>query len=425
MPLAGHVSLAALALHAAACFLDATGQPLGGGSEQGGASQTTQSSTGASMGGGGAGAAGGSSSDGGGGSTTTGAGGGYCGNGELEPGEQCDDMRNDQPFDGCDMDCLIIAADECASVTPIELAPGDVVQLAGDTTDAGNDIAFSGGAAIAGLVCESDGPDIWYAVHAQSAGAVLLTLTAGPGGDWGGSREKARLELRSGCDAADAGQALVCKPTSIEDDGVATLRLFAEADEVLFIVVDGKDVDSGGPFTLTIEQFECGDAVTQPPEQCDTGAPTNTCQGCLSNSCGIDDADTISVFLPNNKHCYVHEFSTPMNFFEARSACIEQGGDLASLSSVAEKTAIDGLLPLSGGAWVGLEDFEQDMPWSYDWLDGVPFSTPFAPGNPDHTEDAPHCAFMINSGSIGNWADDDACDNDNPGFVCELAGANP
>jgi hypothetical protein len=420
------IGLAALALHAAACFLDATGQPQGGhGSEQGGASQ---SSTGAAIGGAGAGGTAGSSADGGGGTTTSGLGGADCGNGEIEPGEDCDDGGANELFDGCDRDCMIIAADGCASVTPIELAPGDTVQFEGDTEEASNDIFFSGGAAIAGLDCQSDGPDLWYAVHTQSAGAVLITLTVGPGGNWGGSLEKARLELRSGCDAADAGQALACKPTSIDVNGVATLQLFAKEDDVLFILVDGKDANSGGPFTLTVEQFECGDRIKQEPEQCDPVVPSAACKGCLMttplNGCGADATDLLSFYLPATEHCYVVDTTTNLNFFEARAACLELGGELASLATTGEKGQFDSLAPLASTAWVGLEDFDQDE--TYDWLEGGIFAGPWKPDNPDNMETKPRAAWLIlDDAATANWADDAACDTDATGFVCEIRGANP
>ncbi|MBK6517651.1 MAG: C-type lectin domain-containing protein [Polyangiaceae bacterium] len=404
------------------CFVDSISAQGAGGS---GAS--TPAGGGGQGGGGGATPTGGSPPEGGQAQGGNGSGGGDCGNGIVEPGEDCEDDDPADPLDGCVEGCRFGPLDGCDSTSVAQLDRGKTITIAGSTAGAADDMTLNGD--FAGLACDSDGADIFYVVRVVEAGAVRVALEVGPDGSWGGSMEKGVLQIRSGCDAADAGEVLLCAettevPGSDPPVGLLEARLFPGAGQLLAIGVDGRGNGEMGDYTLTIEHFECGDGVVQPPEQCDQATD---CQGCLIddplNRCGPDDFDTLS-FMSADDHCYVLEASTDLNFFEARERCIEMGGDLTTLSPAAEKDAFDGLFFLGELAWVGLQDFAQDG--TYTWLAGPDYSGPWEPSNPDNGESKPRCAALEEDSALfASWALDFACDDTLPAFMCELRGANP
>ena len=121
--------------------------------------------------------------------------------------------------------------------------------------------------------------------------------------------------------------------------------------------------------------------------------------------------------------CYVWERGEGnQNFFEARGRCVARGGDLVSFETAAEQAAFDAL-HFVDDAWVGLEDFEQDL--TYDWLGGPVFAGVWAPSQPDNTENKPRCGYLAWDGALANHALDTACDDDFTEYVCELRGDNP
>jgi hypothetical protein len=388
---------AALILLGAGCFVDAVGAGNGAGQGGGlGASGATTAATVATAGGGG------ETSSGGGGSSVTGMGG----------------------EGGCTVGCELVGSDTCAGAVAFSM-PADATVTLGDTTiGTTDDMTVMG---IAGLACPSDGPDVWVAIVATAPGAIEFSLTPSDDPGWGSNQEKATLHVRTGCDAASPGEVLACKPTDQAPVGQARTRVFARKDDVFYVGVDGRGNADEGSFELQIQHWTCGNGMTDPYEQCDSGpTPSANCSGCLStagDSCGADDADTFSFWNPTTDRCYVLEAGAgDQNFFEAREQCVELGGDLVSFDVGGEQTAFDLVHSLTE-AWVGVEDFTQDG--SYDFLTGAAFPGPWAASEPDNTEDKPRCAFMVDDTVLGNLAEDTACDDKLAEFVCELRGANP
>lgn len=421
--------LCLVALLATGCFLDAASElgsggspsdggagPGPGGGPTGGAGAT--SSGGAPQGGGGEG---GTLAEGGGGSTSSGEGGATCGNEDIEVGEACDDGSDTDPFDGCN-ECDHGPRVTCSTSNALTLPGGKALRVVGTTVGAGDEIHLNN--VIPNVGCPSDGPDAWVAVEIEDAGTVTITLQVAPEGDWGGSNEKGVLVVRDGCVFDDPAELFVCRETTTAP-GQTTTQMVVTAGQVLVIGIDGKGNADQGPFELSIAHNTCGDNVVQPPEQCDS--TTADCAGCLlvggADPCGVNDVDTDSFFVPTTSHCYVYEHSGNNTFYEAREKCIELGGDLASLTPAAEKTAFDTLRKLDVSSWVGLEDFGHDD--TFNWLAGGTFDAAWDTGNPNNGESEPICGALINAGDvIANVARDATCDSDAPGFVCELPGVD-
>lgn len=416
-----------LAPLASACFVDSISAQGAGGA---GAGNAGGSGAGGGPGGGGSDPSGGAPQGGmgpGPGGSGGGGGSGTCGNGVEEAGEECDDADDADPLDGCTSDCTFGPLDGCSVSQPTLLSPGETLTLEGTTVGAADDLALNGD--FPGLTCDSDGADLFQAVRVEEAGAVRIRLQVGPGGAWGASMEKGVLQVRTGCNGGDPGQVLLCKETTLVNGsdpevGAVEARLFAAAGQVLSVVVDGTGNNEQGPYQLTIEHFVCGDGAVQAPEQCDE---PQDCDGCLLTDplleCGGNDADT-RAFLGSAGQCFVVETLSNQSFYEARARCVELGGDLASLSTAAEKAAFDAQLQLPSLVWFGIEDFAMDD--SYRWLDGVAFDGPWEPSNPNNGENEPRCGALEPDDTLtASWAQDLTCDSDLDGFVCELKGASP
>merc|ERR1719228_2737597 len=64
-------------------------------------------------------------------------------------------------------------------------------------------------------------------------------------------------------------------------------------------------------------------------------------------------------------------FSTEVAWADAQTACEGYGGNLATIESAAEQTAVEGLLA-GTDIWIGLNDITTDQEWT--WYDGATFS---------------------------------------------------
>ncbi len=396
--------LAPVVAFSGACFVDLTGEP-------GGAApyETTSVFMAGGWHQGGAPAAGGGGSGGGGGSTTSGIGGGTCGDATPTPGEECDD-GNAIDGDGCSADCQAEMHDTCpTNTTGFAFVAGlrQPLVVEGDTVTGADELTLGDEGS-----CQSDAPEQWIAVRMLETGAVEARLRATEG--FGNEQENAILHVRRGCGGMpDYERELVCVRTG---DGMnldsTESRMFVRAGETIYYAVDGRTNGDDGKYELTIEMLSiCGDSIVGPLEQCESGAD---CAGCMLKTFDCDGALGSGLFDDSSGHCFVAVETTPVNFWAARRACVEAGGDLFSLD------ANDGAQPASlGEVWVGLVDLQQgDGISEFRWLGNNmvgPLSVPA-----DEDPNKLRCAVRHSSLIL----DDKLCDQSR-GYICELHLGNP
>lgn len=166
-----------------------------------------------------------------------------CGDGKMDPGEDCDD-KNTVPADGCSADCHNEDPDACDGVT-IKLAKGTSLQVKGDTTGANNDVQSAANVEFCGGAGPFAGGDLVYTVIPQESGTLVATLNANYSNHW--------LHTRTACPGTTANEVGCDYATTSSAPDVNTI-MNATAGTKYHIFVDGhSNGNNEGSFTLTIE----------------------------------------------------------------------------------------------------------------------------------------------------------------------------
>lgn len=235
-------------------WLGEEGGPTGGGSDDGSDTSGGSSDTGEDSGG---------SDDGGSGSTGGGSEDPYCGDGKVDPGEECDDAGES---DTCDSDCTFASCGDSL-----------VNASAGETCDDGGESA----------TCNDD-------CSAASCGDGVLNAAAGEACDDGGESET----CDSDCSAPACGDGVVneaageaCDDQGRSDACNDDCSLATCGDGVLNEAA-GETCDDGGE-SVTCDgdctAVSCGDGVANAAadEDCDDMGESATCDAdCTSATCG-------------------------------------------------------------------------------------------------------------------------------------------
>uniref|UniRef100_A0A4W6C4N3 C-type lectin domain-containing protein n=1 Tax=Lates calcarifer TaxID=8187 RepID=A0A4W6C4N3_LATCA len=111
--------------------------------------------------------------------------------------------------------------------------------------------------------------------------------------------------------------------------------------------------------------------------------------------------------------CYFFSTDTKKSWAAARHDCVQEGGDLVSITSAGEDYLKDLELP----TWIGLSDLLVEN--QYAWSDGVSavLYTNWNDKEPNNAGGAEHCVAMTHGPLVtGKW-NDDACSK-NHSFVC-------
>ncbi|RVE65935.1 hypothetical protein OJAV_G00121150 [Oryzias javanicus] len=164
-------------------------------------------------------------------------------------------------------------------------------------------------------------------------------------------------------------------------------------------------------FCTSTREFICKKAKgLGPPPQPPTSGP------------GWNDKCGSWMFDPFNDFCYLFNYLSMRTWSEARADCLNQGGDLVSITEPFEQAFIQGVIqqsPTGISLWMGGHDSVTEGGW--EWTDGSPFRyIRWNAGNPDDYYGEDCLSILINN---GYWNDDN-CQN-NRGYICKRRGNTP
>ncbi|XP_023136670.3 macrophage mannose receptor 1 [Amphiprion ocellaris] len=159
------------------------------------------------------------------------------------------------------------------------------------------------------------------------------------------------------------------------------------------------------------KEYICKKAKGQgPPPNPPTAGPG------WNEKCGTWTAD------PFNDFCYLFNFLSQRTWSDARADCVNQGGDLLSITEPFEQAFIQGLIqqsPTGISLWMGGHDSVTEGGW--EWTDGSPFRyIRWNAGNPDNYDGEDCLSILV---SNGYW-NDDKCENKR-GYICKRRGVTP
>ncbi|XP_038845355.1 macrophage mannose receptor 1 [Salvelinus namaycush] len=122
---------------------------------------------------------------------------------------------------------------------------------------------------------------------------------------------------------------------------------------------------------------------------------------------------------PFNDYCYLFNYLSMRKWADARADCVNQKGDLLSITEPFEQAFIQSkvqLIPTGVSVWMGGHDSITEGGW--EWTDGSPFRyIHWNAGNPDNYGGEDCLSMLINT---GYWNDDN-CDY-NRGYICKRRG---
>lgn len=306
------------------------------------------------------------SGPGGGGGGNGGDGGGQptlCGNGMLDPNEQCDDgnvMAEDGCDEACQVECVlpealegeafehemthhcylfihdVVAIDDPARpwYDALYLCRAHGFELAAITTP--DEYTFVTGFA-------APGPEVWIGGNDLDADGVFGWTT-------GETAEPAPWESGEPSDGGGIPENCI----EIRQDGLNNQQCLEPRAYVCERHPPGR----------------CGDGVIDPAEECDdgNGEVTDGCAGCKV-TCDDASVDAIGLKLedPSSHHCYVYDDNS-MDWMTAKATCEGIPGFYFATVSSAEERKFILSNPEVAGAWVGATDEASENDWV--WTNG-------------------------------------------------------
>ena len=214
-----------------------------------------------------------------------------CGNGIVEPGEDCDppgtatcdpacdfrpeaacgnglDDDGDGDIDCDDADCIVDTT-ACPIMATCTAATAAMPTQTGDTT--GGTTAFQGSCGGAGAA-----EDVYTFTPGAGGESGTLTLTVTP---TGASPAPLAVYVRSDCDAA--ASELGCAPPPLPPPGPAVLAVPVTGGAPVTIFVDGAP-GAAGAYTLAVAYAAalCGNGRVEGAEQCDPPDGATCANGC-------------------------------------------------------------------------------------------------------------------------------------------------
>jgi cysteine-rich repeat protein len=336
-----------------------------------------------SGGAGGMGGATGGSGGAGGMAGSGGAGGGVetCGNGAIDPGEECDDA-NDISGDGCTGCLSCNGVDDFVDPTTYHCytymkdADKTWTEARLDCIGRGGDLAAISTPGEYDFVKQKVGSDVWLGGHDLPVECIFAWTNGEPWYPRWFSGEPNNSYPGEDC-------VVLYVTGDFNDSGCGTIRDYL-----------CERVPLGG----------CGDKIVQPDEECDDG---NAMAGDGCDGCKVECLDG-EFKNEANLHCYRFVVDDDKNWDDAKSACESSGGYLATVTSLQEvefvrphlvdKTWLG--MRLSFGSWTWVT--KEPNCWA-SWSEGEP--------NPSFVE---HC---VESRTDGTWNNVE-CDQTRY-YVCE------
>ena len=351
-----------------------------------------------------------SSGPGGGGGGSGGDGGGQpslCGNGLLDPDEQCDD-GNVVAEDGCDAACQV----ECVFPEALE---GEAFKH--ETTHH------------CYLYINEDGEpqeakQPWYDARylCRAHGFELAAVTT--------PEERTFVEtIIGGTDVWIGGNDMDTEGTHVWSSGEPWIGETWDTGEPSDMGAHVENcVEFKGPNRLhdftchTLNEYvcerhppgRCGDGVIDGMEECDDGndtLPGDGCTACIVD-CETLDLPGLKFKDPKSHHCYVYEFNS-MDWIEAEAECAKLPGfHFATMSSLGELAFIRGKRDVTN-AWIGATDQGSEDTWL--WSNGESWEfDPWTPADPMNGNNEDCLRFFFEDLTAAG------CGEDHP-YLCERA----
>jgi hypothetical protein len=121
----------------------------------------------------------------------------------------------------------------------------------------------------------------------------------------------------------------------------------------------------------------------------------------------------VSVTSPTREDKVFTLYPAKLSWFDARKFCLSVGGDLATVSNVQEKGAIEEKLS-SKSVWIGLNDIYDEE--YHSWVSGDPATYRYwHAGSPNDPNSIKDCVLKSSDG--GGWVDENCSVLNN--FICE------
>ena len=316
-----------------------------------------------------------------------------CGDGIVDPGEGCDD-RGTSDGNGCDASCQTEQGWTCSG------APSSCDTICGDGLTLGTEQCDDGG--------NDSGDGCSPVCIREECGNGILD--PGEGCDDRGTSDG------NGCDAnCQTEQGWTCSGAPSSCDTICGDGLTRGSEQC----DDGGTAPGDGCSPVCIQE-ECGNGIVDPLDDCDDGNAVSGdgCENDCTLGCGSHSGAALGAVRASDGQCIL-TFNKPSSVAAARNTCHALAGELVTVSSADENSAIANFADYVGrSVWIGYSD--QETEGTFEWFSGSSSTyTMWNPGEPNNSGGAEDCTEVNDS---GRW-NDNRCGASYP-FVCETLCGN-
>ncbi len=211
----------------------------------------------------------------------------FCGNGQAEYPETCDD-GNTTDGDGCSSTCVLEDSATTSACPGMGYRVATTASFAGDTSTLSNGGGSASACGPSGTSTNTGGgPNALYAITPTVTGALKLDLLA--------NYPNALLHVRRECmnsvpSPGSPSDSQVDCAAAVEPLTPLSRTIPGFAEQRIYAFVDSNSSSNSGLFTLTatLTPASCGNGIVDGGEQCDDGNQADD-DGC-SSSCQVEVA---------------------------------------------------------------------------------------------------------------------------------------